>query len=432
MALTSRRFRNLLDPSGWPTQTQPPEDTGWFTLSKPVGPDVINDNADVAKVESLLGHVGVFDTNDGPTGWYGRQTADAIKDFQKQNGLEVDGLLNPGGPTITALKRQVGTAFTGFNPPTKDQIEAHHVDLKQGGTGLLTFGPTRVTLNPIDTLPSLSGDEYSANTRTLDSLRRYSTDGEMPRWIAADIVDRGANGVARARDLVERMKASDPKRGEGLAGAIYDALNGPHKAAFTGGNTPSKPPAGVLVAEAYPNLKLAHSASGEQTPAPTPEPAQPPAQPPEPTPTPAPPPTSQPMNKGEPHVVADPDKFLRDHKGQKLDDGKGGYSGECVSAVKRAAPGIGRTAEWKEGAKINETDKPELKPGTVVATFKDGQYQGDQKHAAIFMGYGEKDGKQGMRVIDQHKNKPVGESFIPFDSSKNPQGNAGAYSAVIK
>lgn len=74
-------------------------------LTAPVGDGGRNERLDVAKVESLLGARGYLDLDktEGPTGYAGVRLTDAVKRFQKDNGLKVDGRLNPDGETIGAL-----------------------------------------------------------------------------------------------------------------------------------------------------------------------------------------------------------------------------------------------------------------------------------------------------------------------------------------
>jgi peptidoglycan hydrolase-like protein with peptidoglycan-binding domain len=75
------------------------------------------------KVERLLEGVGLLDTRptEGPTGYYGTRLEEAIKGFQKQNGLSVDGWLAPGGETIRALKRAVPAGSFIENKPRWDE-----------------------------------------------------------------------------------------------------------------------------------------------------------------------------------------------------------------------------------------------------------------------------------------------------------------------
>jgi|GEM_PF-2579237 len=116
------------------------------------------------------------------------------------------------------------------------------------------------------------------------------------------------------------------------------------------------------------------------------------------------------------------------------------YYGQCVSLVKEAT-GMPATSEWRAGASISGYGDPPLQPGTVIATMdENGRYPGpedDDKHAAIFMGYGVKNGQKGMWVYDQYRSslysdgvKPPSRSFIPFDEERPYVQNASSYSVV--
>lgn len=80
-----------------------------FTLASPVGRGAANSPGDVAKVQAVLGATGDHDlaATDGPTGHWSPQLDDNVRRFQKRNTLKVDGLLNPGGPTMNAAQRQL-------------------------------------------------------------------------------------------------------------------------------------------------------------------------------------------------------------------------------------------------------------------------------------------------------------------------------------
>lgn len=96
-----------------------------------------------------------------------------------------------------------------------------------------------------------------------------------------------------------------------------------------------------------------------------------------------------------------------------------GESEECVALVKRLNPDVGRAADWEEGPKIKGPGDPPLTPGTAIATFQNGRYRNraSGNHAAVFLEYGEKDGKKGMWVFDQWKKKTPGRRFKEFGKS---------------
>lgn len=513
MNLFDYRRTGMFDPARWPTaggngeKNRYPFDeklpgmdgAGWFDIKKPVGSAQPNQREDVIKVETILGNTGHFDIKGlgGPTGYIGSVLDEGIRNFQKQNGLEVDGILNPGGPTIATARKKLGGLLDGYTPPTPGQVEDHHTRVKAGEDGILITQPQVPTLKPIPGLLEINGDEYAMNRRSADYLaRETATVGEHPRWTAGDIIELGPAGIARARDLVDQIGELDPQRAGEYASGILDWLkDDTHKRAFLGGDPPPARPLGILAAEAPERMGQADSANEEKTADATPEPAAPtgaaegqdaalagdvgenaikettedaaeeerddggaddeaePAN----SPTdrggqgdqaPGQPEEANPQDDREKDqqlaenasdkpapedtfVAKDPQQFLKENEGKVLDDGKGGYKGECVSLVKQAVPGIGNTASWKPGEQLKADGGPELKPGTAIATFKDGKYQGDQKHAAIFQRYDTNDqGQKGIVVIDQHRKKGASETFIPFEPGADPRKNAGAYFVI--
>ena len=102
------RERGLPDPFGrLMAEPEPePEITGFrypFRIHDSVGMEGRNNRRDVAKVENLFGRLGELnlDETDGVTGFAGARLDEAIRRFQKRQGLKLDGLVNPGGETIT-------------------------------------------------------------------------------------------------------------------------------------------------------------------------------------------------------------------------------------------------------------------------------------------------------------------------------------------
>lgn len=101
-------------------------------LSAPVGRTGANDPADVAAVEQLLGQAEYLDLDqtDGPTGYFGFRLEDAIRCFQKDHGLKVDGTLLPEGPTLASLHQAVPAAVTQELPrqPERELDSPAHGD----------------------------------------------------------------------------------------------------------------------------------------------------------------------------------------------------------------------------------------------------------------------------------------------------------------
>lgn len=83
------------------------------------GSGVDNHRPDVAKVESFLTDAGYYKplTEDGPSGYHNGNLDKAIRSFQQDNGLAVDGVLKPGGPTISALEKTAANGTATIQAP---------------------------------------------------------------------------------------------------------------------------------------------------------------------------------------------------------------------------------------------------------------------------------------------------------------------------
>lgn len=112
-----------------------------YQLDAPVGRRGANDRIDVAKIETLLGRAGYLDLapTDGPTGYYGARLENALKRFQKDDGLKADGLVNPDGPTLAALTRATAANDNGNSPEAPSLLESDSARIE----------PRRLTDEPV-------------------------------------------------------------------------------------------------------------------------------------------------------------------------------------------------------------------------------------------------------------------------------------------
>jgi len=79
---------------------------GLFDLRAGVGSGQVNGHADVCKLQELLhleGYLDIAATN-GPTGIWGAREDYALRKFQRDNGLAIDGVVWPRGETIEAIR----------------------------------------------------------------------------------------------------------------------------------------------------------------------------------------------------------------------------------------------------------------------------------------------------------------------------------------
>jgi hypothetical protein len=77
-----------------------------FDLQAGVGADQPNRRGDVFKLQALLHRGGFLDSaaTEGPTGYWGGRDDYALRNFQKENGLSIDGFAAPDGETMGTIR----------------------------------------------------------------------------------------------------------------------------------------------------------------------------------------------------------------------------------------------------------------------------------------------------------------------------------------
>ncbi len=149
------RERYLPDPFGLlMAEPRPePEIMGFqnpFRILDSVGMEGRNNRRDVAKVESLFGRLGELNLaeTDGVTGFAGARLDEAIRRFQKRQGLKVDGHINPGGETITTTGAVLAASE---KKPDSENGKGNKPD-----EPLIPEKPW-ITRDPMETKPSVPG-----------------------------------------------------------------------------------------------------------------------------------------------------------------------------------------------------------------------------------------------------------------------------------
>ncbi|WP_217425046.1 peptidoglycan-binding protein [Magnetospirillum sp. LM-5] len=224
-------------------------DNDYFSLGAPVGPDQPNRREDVIKVETLLGNSGHLDLTktDGPLGLWGERPEKAVKDYQSDQGLKVDGLLKPNGPTIGSLQRTTGGLMGDATPPTPSQVDDHHDRLRMGEPGLLNLRPARLSLPKPGQPLELDEQSQAFNADSADVLTRTNTNGDLGRIYANYVKEAGPDAHPTVYDLAEQINATSGRdRADAILHDIVKQLPGDHAKALLGGDPPSPRPLGVL------------------------------------------------------------------------------------------------------------------------------------------------------------------------------------------
>lgn len=229
-----------------------PGSADWFDLADEVGRGRANQRSDVIKIESLLGRAGLFDVErlDGPLGYANEQLDKPIRDFQRKNGLAVDGYLRPDGPTIGKFKELYGGEYAPFPAPTPAMIDAHHARRDQGEAGFLVDRWPALDVPPHPRLDPLQKDfgfdDWNEDWVRFQAGQRGTFDG-MPEELLKNIAQNDVRGIVQARDVARRWAAYRPEDGSAFARRMVQALEGKPilQSAFLAGPVPQSPPLGV-------------------------------------------------------------------------------------------------------------------------------------------------------------------------------------------
>ena len=162
-----------------------------FSLSNPVSRqrwNYHNRPMDTLKVQMGLEQLGFMEPRDDDT--YVSTDSDqlfgAMKDFQKANGLEVDGIANPDGPTHQAMNKAL-SASAAHRPATP----------------LIT--------RPI---PAAGAAVRHKNERDIRVLGRRSDPGDFPVLMAQTLLSRNGEAAGpEVADLLGQIYAKDPDMG---------------------------------------------------------------------------------------------------------------------------------------------------------------------------------------------------------------------------
>jgi hypothetical protein len=230
-----------------PRRRDPADD--WFDLEDWVGPGRPSRRADVAKIEGILAGSGDYSLarTQGPTGWWGLALDEGIRAYQRRNGLAVDGALRPDGPTIRHMRDAFAHKLGRWQPPTPEDIDAHHAALDAGGDDVVAWRPTPVDLDRIAGLPAIDAETDASNARLVRAMGKIGGYGTYRELFARTIGEFGASGLAEVRDLVGKYEAEHPGEGGRLAAEIVARMP-PETLKELGIEVPDGPPPGAKVA----------------------------------------------------------------------------------------------------------------------------------------------------------------------------------------
>ncbi|MBI2239385.1 MAG: peptidoglycan-binding protein [Magnetospirillum gryphiswaldense] len=184
-----------------------------FTLHGSVGrTGADNHRPDVAKVETFLGDAGYYKplTNDGPSGWHNANLDSAIRSFQKDKGLEVDGLLKPNGPTITKIGGVLGGGHTASPTPKEPSHQPPML--------VPSLGPATPDPFPDHTIAPAGAEDHDRYARALVNDSDPSKTAAFLKNVTEWYGDRGSADVA---DLLGRFQKVDAGKARNLQEELF-------------------------------------------------------------------------------------------------------------------------------------------------------------------------------------------------------------------
>lgn len=196
-----------------------------FRLNGPVGTGRANQRGDVFKLQALLHREGMLDAEatGGPTGYWGNRDDQAMRDYQKEGELTVDGWAAPDGPTMKALHR-------GYEEPVQ------YAQAKPLPGMMTSDAPSPVPVPAPAARPAPQEDAWSASPIHADfraalheresqggGNHGYETSGNgaygryqmrVPALKDAGLIDRdgkwtGKHGVKSAEDFLRNPEAQE-------------------------------------------------------------------------------------------------------------------------------------------------------------------------------------------------------------------------------
>ncbi len=180
----------------------------YFSLGDVVASGLRPRKSDIYNTKKALGGLGYFDG--APDRKPDRDLFKGIKSFQKDTGLKVDGVMNPGGPTEHRLNaalndNRLGDALFAKADKTHEKKSPWFETAK---------------------LPGIPGESVSSNARTLDAFLKHGGNGTLPRY-QADALANGKNrkfAIGEYGDFLRQMHKRAPDRVKDFEKDVMDRL----------------------------------------------------------------------------------------------------------------------------------------------------------------------------------------------------------------
>ena len=212
--------------------------SNFFSLKSPVSRTSNANENDVLKTKKALNATGHYTMPDyGVTPWPDTKMFEGLESFQKQNGLKVDGVMKPSGPTARALGDTLSD--NGVKPDNSARDSAAVPVLTPWPSS--PSAPRSPEKTPANTpknkpvvdaklwwrsnqAPKANSADVSDNARAVATLVTTANNGEHPRWIAEGIASGDKAAVAKLGDLLQQLEKSDPARAKSYNDDVMNRL----------------------------------------------------------------------------------------------------------------------------------------------------------------------------------------------------------------
>lgn len=224
-----------------------PDFTNLFRVGKTISQNSNTDPNDVLNTKTALAQTGDYQVPDfGITDIPDMGMIDGLKKFQQKNGLKVDGVMKPGGPT----ESKIGETLAGQGVSTVDPLASNTSKPKPKPTKIDPLTglpevkmpklkkPTNTMLeqaanqqkpqaNPwfkSTKLQPVSDEAHAENTRTMNGMLNYSENGFLPTLYADAVKNGGNKAIAEYANFLNQLSDRKKDRADGFEQEVMNKL----------------------------------------------------------------------------------------------------------------------------------------------------------------------------------------------------------------
>jgi|GEM_PF-6439120 len=189
---------------------------------------------DVIKTKNALAQTGHYEVPSfGITPYPDSPMIDGMKSFQKDNGLKIDGVMRPGGPTETALGKKTGSNSSvdlyasAPKKPKQPKPQPPKIDPLTGLAEIKMPKVAKPKANPwfkSAKVKPLTDEDHSSNTRAMNGMLQYSKNGSLPGLYANTMKGGDDKAINEFANLLQQLGDRKPERVDGLEREVMAKL----------------------------------------------------------------------------------------------------------------------------------------------------------------------------------------------------------------